>query len=143
MGAMKKDKVSRFGVSLPQQLLESFDLIIGGKGYSNRSEAIRDLIRNFIVEEEWKGESDVVGSLTLVYDHDVRGVTDKLTEMQHRFHGNIISSMHVHLDEHNCMEVLVIAGKAQDVKKIADNLIAAKGVKHGKLVMTTKGENLE
>lgn len=139
---MTKSAITRFGVSIPDQLLDKFDKLTHDKGYTNRSEAIRDLIRNHIVEEDWKGEGVVVASLTLVYDHDVRGVSDKLTEMQHYHHSNIISSMHVHLDEHNCMEVLVIEGLAGDVQKIADSLLVSRGVKHGKLVMTTKGENL-
>ncbi|RMF90887.1 MAG: nickel-responsive transcriptional regulator NikR [Methanobacteriota archaeon] len=139
---MKKEGLSRFGVSIPRQLLDRFDSVIEAKGYSNRSEAIRDLIRSYLVEEEWKAEGDVVGSLTLIYDHDVRGVSDKLTEMQHHHHGKIISSMHVHLDEHNCMEVLVITGRAGEVKGIADSLIASRGVKHGRLVTTTKGKGL-
>jgi CopG family nickel-responsive transcriptional regulator len=136
---MRKDLVSRFGVSIPDELLRSFDAVIEEKGYTNRSEAIRDLIRDLIVSEEWMGEDEVIGSLTLIYDHDVRGVSDKLTEMQHKFHGHIISSMHVHLDEHNCMEVLVMVGKAKAVKRISDTLLASRGVKHGRLVRTTKG----
>ncbi|GBE17662.1 MAG TPA: nickel-responsive transcriptional regulator NikR [Euryarchaeota archaeon] len=140
---MNEPNLTRFGISIPNKLLKKFDTLIDEKGYTNRSEAIRDLIRNFLVEEEWGGTGEVVGSLTLVYDHDVRGVSDKLTEMQHSFHGNIISSMHVHLDEHNCMEVLVIAGSVESVKKIASSLVASRGVKHGKLVMTTKGKNLD
>jgi CopG family nickel-responsive transcriptional regulator len=139
---MKSERVTRFGVSLPQKLLENFDTILDEKGYPNRSEAIRDLIRDFLVKQEWNEKGEVVGSLTLVYSHDVRGVSDKLTEMQHNYHGNIISSMHVHLDEHSCMEVLVIAGQNQDVMCIADGLIASRGVKHGKLVMTTRGKDL-
>ena len=139
---MKETNLTRFGISIPNKLLKKFDSLIDEKGYTNRSEAIRDLIRNFLVEEEWDGTGEVVGSLTLVYDHDVRGVSDKLTEIQHNFHGNIISSMHVHLDEHNCMEVLVIAGSVESVKNIASSLVASRGVKHGKLVMTTRGQEL-
>jgi CopG family nickel-responsive transcriptional regulator len=139
---MKIEKVTRFGVSLPQRLLENFDNLLAEKGYSTRSEAIRDLIRDFLVKQKWNEKGEVVGTLTLVYSHDVRGVTDKLTETQHKHHGNIISSMHVHLDQHSCMEVLVIIGEAGDVKKISDGIIASKGVKHGKLVMTTRGESL-
>ncbi len=139
---MNEPNLTRFGISIPNKLLKKFDALIDEKGYTNRSEAIRDLIRNCLVEEEWSGTGEVVGSLTLVYDHDVRGVSDKLTELQHSFHGNIISSMHVHLDEHNCMEVLVITGKAGDVKNIASSLIVSRGVKHGKLVMTTSGGDL-
>ena len=140
---MNEPNLTRFGISIPNKLLKKFDTLIDEKGYTNRSEAIRDLIRNFLVEEEWGGAGEVVGSLTLVYDHDIRGVTDKLTEMQHHYHGNIISSMHVHLDEHNCMEVLVIVGSVESVKNIASSLVASRGVKHGKLVMTTKGKNLD
>ena len=142
MNCVNETNLTRFGISIPNKLLKKFDTLIDEKGYTNRSEAIRDLIRNFLVEEEWDGNSDVVGSLTLVYDHDGRGITDKLIEMQHSFHGNIISSMHVHLDEHNCMEVLVIAGPVESVKNIASGLVASRGVKHGKLVMTTKGTNI-
>ncbi len=140
---MKKIKVSRFGVSIPRDLLKRFDGLIEKKGYDKRSEAIRDLIRNYIVEEEWNEGGRVVGTLTIVYDHDVRGITDNLTGLQHSFHGSIISSMHVHMDEHNCMELLVIDGSAEDVKKISDRLIASRGVKHGRLVMTTKGDKLK
>ena len=140
---MTEQNLTRFGISIPNKLLKKFDTLIEEKGYTNRSEAIRDLIRNFLVEEEWGGAGEVVGSLTLVYDHDIRGVTDKLTEMQHHYHGNIISSMHVHLDEDNCMEVLVIVGSVESVKNIASSLVASRGVKHGKLVMTTKGKNLD
>jgi CopG family nickel-responsive transcriptional regulator len=125
-------------------LLEQFDKILEEKGYTNRSEGIRDLIRNFIVTSQWeKEEGEAIGSLTLLYDHDVRGVSDKLTELQHTYHTNILSSMHVHLDKHNCLEVLVIRGKAKEIKKISDTLLASRGVKHGKLVMTSTGRELD
>ncbi|HEQ78104.1 MAG TPA: nickel-responsive transcriptional regulator NikR [Euryarchaeota archaeon] len=133
----------RFGVSMSPTLFDRFNRIIEKKGYTNRSEAIRDLIRDIIVQEEWKAsEKEAIASLTIVYDHDVRGVNDKLTDLQHHFHGNVISSMHVHLDEHNCMEVLVLRGKTKDIKKISDILISSRGVKHGKLVMTSIGKGL-
>jgi CopG family nickel-responsive transcriptional regulator len=123
--------------------LESFDRLIKNKGYMNRSEAIRDLIRASLVELKWEGgEEETVGTVTLVYDHHVRDLSDKLTEQQHANHDKVISALHVHLDAHNCLEVLVVRGKARDVKKIADELIRVKGVKHGKLVMTTTGEEL-
>lgn len=129
--------VTRFGVSIDEKLLERFDELIGEKGYANRSEAIRDLIRDTLVAEKWEKGKDAVGSLTLVYDHHVRGVDDKLTDLQHEHYTSVIASMHAHLDEHNCMEVIIIKGKTDDIKRIADSLIASRGVKHGKLVMTT------
>jgi CopG family transcriptional regulator, nickel-responsive regulator len=133
----------RFGISIDDKLLESFDRLIEQKGYMNRSEAIRDLIRSDLVEMQWEtGEEETVGTVTLVYNHHVRDLSEKLTEQQHSHHDQIISALHVHLDAHNCLEVLVVRGKARDVKKIADELIGVKGVKHGKLVMTTTGEEL-
>ena len=122
------EKVVRFGVSLSSELLAKFDKVIGEKNYMNRSEAIRDLIRDFLVGEEWEKGKEVVGSLTLLYDHEVRGVDERLTDIQHSHHAHIISSMHVHLDERNCIEVLMIRGIAEEVKKIADSLISARGV---------------
>jgi CopG family nickel-responsive transcriptional regulator len=134
----------RFGISIDDKLLESFDRLIELKGYMNRSEAIRDLIRATLVELRWEGgEEETVGTVTLVYNHHVRDLSDKLTEQQHTHHNQIISTLHIHLDAHNCLEVLVVRGKARDVKKIADELIGVKGVKHGKLVMTTTGEELQ
>ncbi len=135
-------KVARFSVSLDPALLEKFDGIIEEKGYTTRSEAVRDLIRAKLVEEEWKDEGEVVGSLTLVYDHDVRGIADKLTDLQHSHRLNVVSSMHVHLSEHSCMEILVIKGNARAVRRISEELLSSRGVKHGKLVMTTIGEEL-
>ena len=133
----------RFGISIDETLLESFDKLIDQKGYMNRSEAIRDLIRASLVELKWEaGEEETVGTVTLVYNHHVRDLSDKLTEHQHTHHDQIISALHVHLDAHNCLEVLVVRGKAREVKQIANELIGVKGVKHGKLVMTTTGEEL-
>lgn len=133
----------RFGISLDEKLLESFDQLIEEKSYMNRSEAIRDLIRASLVENRIAAEdAEVVGTVTLVYNHHVRDLSDKLTEQQHAHHDRIVSALHVHLDAHNCLEVLIVRGAARDVKKIADELIGVKGVKHGKLVMTTTGEGL-
>lgn len=133
----------RFGISIDDNLLEKFDRQIEHKGYMNRSEAIRDLIRASLVEDKWEaGEEETVGTVTLVYNHHVRDLSDKLTEHQHTHHDQIVSALHVHLDAHNCLEVLVVRGKAREVKQIADSLIGVKGVKHGKLVMTTTGEEL-
>src|SRR5512136_716952 len=133
----------RFGISLDEKLLASFDQLIEQKSYKNRSEAIRDLIRASLVEERLGSEDqEAVGTVTLVYNHHVRDLSDKLTEHQHTHHDRIISSLHVHLDAHNCLEVLVVRGKVREVRRIADELIGVKGVKHGKLVMTTTGEGL-
>ncbi len=137
------EKLIRFGVSMDSGLLKSFDKYITGKGYANRSEAIRDLIRNNLVEKEWKaGTRETVGTVTIVYDHHTRELSDILTNIQHQYHTSIISNLHVHLDSHNCLEILVVKGKGRDIKKIADKLIGTKGVKHGKLTTTTLGKDL-
>ena len=136
--------IKRFGVSLDSSLLRNFDSLISRKGYANRSEAIRDLIRDSLVKEEWKhGNKETVGTITFVYSHETRELTDTLTELQHHFYASIISSMHVHLDEHNCLEVIVVKGKGGNIKKIADRLIGTKGGKHGKLSLTTTGKHLK
>ncbi len=133
----------RFGISMDSELLANFDELIGLKGYMNRSEAIRDLVRNALVEDQWsRADEEIVGTVTLVYDHQTRDLSDKLTEQQHSHHGAIISALHVHLDAHHCLEVVVVRGKAGDVKKLADELIGTKGVKHGKLVTSTTGKDL-
>ena len=136
-------EITRFGVSLRSTLLEQFDELIEEKGYSNRSEAIRDLIRNRLVEEKWAQEDvEVVGAISLLYSHDVRELTHRLTEFEHDHHVAIISKMHIHLNEHNCLEILAVRGLASEVREIAEKLISTKGVKHGKLIMTTMGEGL-
>jgi CopG family nickel-responsive transcriptional regulator len=136
-------EVVRFGISADDRLLQRFDALITEKGYVNRSEAIRDLIRNSLVEEQWnRGDEETVGTVTLVYNHHTRDLADKLTEHQHSHHDAIISALHVHLDAHHCLEVVVLRGKAREVKRLADELIGTKGVKHGKLVSTTTGEGL-
>jgi len=133
----------RFGISLDEKLLDSFDQLIEQKSYMNRSEAIRDLIRASLVEERLGSENqEAVGTVTLVYNHHVRDLSDKLTEHQHSHHEQIVSSVHVHLDAHNCLEVLIIRGEVRAIKKIANELIGVKGVKHGKLVLTTTGQDL-
>lgn len=134
----------RFGISMNEKLLELFDKKIVARGYANRSEAVRDLIRNRLVELEWEDDlQEVAGTLTLVYDHHVRGLGNLLTEMQHNWHDMIITSTHVHLDHHNCLEVLVIKGPAGRVREIADRLLGVKGVKHGKLAITSTGKQLK
>lgn len=135
-------KTVRFGISLDEQLLFNFDQLIDQKKYTNRSEAIRDLIRTSLVENKSESTEEAIGTVTIIYNHHVRDLSDKLTEQQHSHHDHIISSLHVHLDAHNCLEVLVVRGTAQDIRQIADELIGIKGVKHGKLVMTTTGQDL-
>lgn len=133
----------RFGVSINESLLEDFDRLIVRKGYQNRSEAIRDLIRNQLVEMEWeKDDEEVAGTVTLIYDHHVRGLSDLLLELQHNYHHLILSTMHLHLDHHNCLEVLAVKGTAREVREVAERLISVKGVKHGKLTITSTGKNL-
>ena len=133
------EKVVRFGVSIEEKLLKVFDKLIKKKGYSSRSEAIRDLIRDETVKQILENENEtVVGTLTIVYDHDASNVTNKLLDAQHRHHKNVLSTMHVHLDEHSCLEVLVVSGKVKDVQSIADSITSIKGVKHGKLTVTKK-----
>ena len=142
-GGVKTGKTIRFGVSADSRLLEKFDEMIIEKSYTNRSEAIRDIIRDQLVEYKWaKNNGDVVGTITLVYNHESRELTEKLTEFQHQNYVNIISSLHIHLDDHNCLEVLVIKGKGQQIKTISDRLIGIKGVKHGKLAMSTTGREI-
>jgi CopG family nickel-responsive transcriptional regulator len=135
--------VVRFGVSIDSQLMKKFDALIARKGYENRSEAIRDLIRDRLVEEEWEsGDEETVGTITIVYNHHTRELEHALTDMQHQSFHQIVSALHVHLDAHNCLEVLVVKGKSKDIRKIADRLIGTRGVKHGKLAMTTTGKEL-
>jgi CopG family nickel-responsive transcriptional regulator len=134
----------RFGVSIPDDLLDKFDVLIGEKGYTNRSEAIRDLIRDRLVEDEWSAsDHEVVGTVTVVYNHEQSDLAQKLTQIQHRQHELVISSLHVHLDQHNCLEVLVLRGRSDDVKKVGQLLISTRGVKHGKITMTTTGQELD
>ncbi len=135
--------VTRFGVSLDENLLAQFDRVISRKGYTNRSEAIRDLIRENLVREQWElGTDQAVGTLTLVYNHDVRDLSDKLTDLQHAHYKTIVSALHVHLDPHHCLEVLVLRGKAKELKSIADRLIGTRGVQHGTFSATAEGRVL-
>jgi CopG family nickel-responsive transcriptional regulator len=130
----------RFGISIPRPLLESFDRLVEGAGYANRSEAIRDLIRNRLVEASWEaGTGEMIGTLTLVYDHHVHELGDALTEIQHQHHAAILSTLHIHLDAHLCLEVLVLRGAVEVIKRIADTLTVMRGVKHGKLTVTSAG----
>jgi len=130
----------RFGVSIEEDLLAQFDAQIQEKGYTNRSEAIRDLIRGQIVEQEWQSDQETVGTITLVYDHHTRELMGQLTHLQHSFEGEIKSVLHIHLDHHNCLEVLVVQAKGKLLKTFADKLGSVRGVKHSKLTMATTGK---
>ena len=137
--------LQRIGISLEDELLERFDEIIEEKGYVNRSEAIRDLIRGEIVERAWsssRSDEERVVVVTLVYDHDSSSLAQKLTHIQHENHLAVVSSLHVHMDAHNCLEVLVLRGKAKNVMSIAESLASTRGVKYGKVVPATTGQDL-
>ena len=135
--------VQRFGVSIDNKLMKKFDDLIERKGYQARSEAIRDLIRDRLVEEEWEaGDRETVGTITIIYNHHTRELDHALNDLQHQSFHQIVSTLHVHLDAHNCLEVLVVKGKGGDIRRISDRLIGTKGVKHGKLTMTTTGSEL-
>lgn len=130
--------LSRIGIALDSELLERFDRSIAQRGYTNRSEAFRDLIRDRLVSEQTAvPNATVVGTVTLIYDHHAHGVTDKLAEIQHEHHQLIVSTSHAHLDLESCLEVLIVHGKSAQVEQLADRLIGLKGVQHGRLVMTT------
>ncbi len=135
-------KLIRFGVSIPESLSKKFDEHIRKKHYSNRSEALRDLIRKELIQEEIEQDMEVVGVVNLLYDHHKRELTDKLTELQHNHHHIVLSTMHIHLDHRNCLEVILLRGRSQEVKDLADALIATKGVKHGNLNLTSTGKHL-
>ena len=138
------EEVVRFGVSISARLLERFDGLIAAKGSTNRSEAIRDLIRDRLVEVESEADEGVViGALILVYDHETRALGDRMTHMQHHAGRVVISAMHVHLNDRDCLEVLALNGPGGAVRELADRLLSLKGVKHGKLVITGSGEGAE
>lgn len=137
-------KLKRFGVAMEEGLLKKLDKITISKGYINRSEAIRDFVRDQLVEDAWAiPGKEVVGVLTMVYDHHARLLAEKLADIQHDFHENIIATTHIHLDHHNCAEVVIMKGAGMVIKKLSDKLISTKGVKHGKLTMTSTGKELE
>jgi len=135
-------EIVRFGVSLEKELLEKFDKLSKEKQYPNRSEAIRDLIREELVKREWVEGKEVAGAITLVFDHHKRELMNTLTDIQHDFYQLIISSQHVHLDHDNCLEIIVVRGKPRGVKELADKLRATKGVKYGSLSIATTGKGL-
>ena len=132
----------RFGVSLEKELIDDFDKHIESRGYKNRSEAIRDLIREDLVKKEWLSDSEVAGAITMNYDHHHRELVNKLMDIQHDFQGLVISTQHVHLDHHTCLEIIAVKGKARTVEKLANQLKAQKGVIHVALSMSTTGKSL-
>jgi CopG family transcriptional regulator, nickel-responsive regulator len=137
--------LQRIGISLEEDLLERFDELIAEKGYVNRSEAVRDLIRAELVARSWstsRSDEERVAVVTLVYDHDASSLAQKLAHIQHENHRAVVSALHVHMDEHNCLEVLVLRGGAREVLRMGESLAATKGVKYGKLVPATTGHDL-
>jgi CopG family nickel-responsive transcriptional regulator len=132
----------RFGVSLEQELLVKFDKRIKTKKYTNRSEAIRDLLREDLVKQEWKENQEIAGAITLIYDHHKRELVNTLLDIQHDFGSVIISSQHVHLDHDHCLEILAVKGSPKRVQELADSLRSLKGVKHGMLNMSTTGKGI-
>jgi CopG family nickel-responsive transcriptional regulator len=133
----------RFGVSLEKTLLEKFDVFIKERNYTNRSEAIRDLIRQELIKKEWLQGEDVAGTITLVYDHHKRDLLNKLTDIQHDYQKLIISTQHIHLDHDNCLEIIAARGNPVNLQKLADSIKAIKGVKHGTLSMSSVGKNID
>ena len=133
----------RTGISLEKELLEKFDRVIHRKGYGNRSEAIRDLVRACVVDEDVEKNRITVGTLTLVYDHHKPGLATRLIALQHDMHGQVLAATHVHLDHHYCLEVIIMKGKSKELQEIADRMLALRGVELGKLVLTNSGKDLK
>jgi CopG family nickel-responsive transcriptional regulator len=136
-------ELTRTGVSIEEELLKQFDRVIAKRGYKNRSEAIRDLIRESLVSEAIDQNKQVVATLSMIYDHHKPDLSNKLIEIQHHSHGNVMAATHVHLDADNCLEVVIMKGRSGEVQHLADHMLAMRGVKHGKLVVTTTGKDLK
>ena len=131
------EKITRFGVSIEPDLLKKFDKIIKKKGYTNRSEAIRDIIRkNLITEKTEDPNTEAIGTLTMIYDHHAGNLTNRLLDLQHDHHKEILTTTHIHVDHDTCLEVLVLKGKTGNIQKLADNIKSLKGIKHGEIVIT-------
>ncbi len=135
-------ELARTGLSIDRELLARFDLAIAKKRYKNRSEAVRDLIRDHLVSEEADSDKLVVGTLTIVYDHHRPNLTEKLVEAQHRAGSKVLAATHVHLDHHNCLEVVIMKGRGGELNDLANGILSLRGVKHGKLVITTTAKDL-
>lgn len=134
--------LKRFSISLDENLLANFDAFIRQRKYNNRSEAIRDLIRTSFVKDEWAADKKVIGVITLVYDHHRHKVQEKITELQHDFHHQIVSTTHIHVDHDNCLEVIIVRGKALTIRDLSERLTALRGVKNGNLAMSSTGGKL-
>ncbi|MCX7917000.1 MAG: nickel-responsive transcriptional regulator NikR [bacterium] len=137
------EKLKRFGVSMNLELLRKFDDFIKKHKYKNRSEAIRDMIREKFVEEEWEKDRNVAGCIVIVYEHDVREIVDKIIDIQHKFSRNIISTQHIHMDKENCMEIVAVKGKVEKIKELYFYLKALKGVKYSAITKATTGKRIE
>lgn len=135
-------QIVRFGISMEADLLKKFDKLIAKEQYSNRSEAIRDLIRKDLVKKEWESEAIVIGSISMVYDHHKRELVEKLTDIQHDFHSLVVSTQHIHVDHNNCFEVVIVKGKAGFVRKLAQKMQVEKGVKYLNLSISTTGQGI-
>jgi len=137
-------ELARFSVAIPDDLLMAFDGLVARRGITkNRSEVIRDLIRDALVDEEWDDpDLETIGTLTLVFNHHATDLQNKLDDIQHAHREQIISAMHVHLDDDNCLEVIAMRGRSEDIQAIADAILGVKGVKHGQLSATTTGKYL-
>ena len=136
-------ELARTGVSLDEELLNEFDRLIAKRGYKNRSEAFRDLIREALLSETVDSNKPVVGTLTLVYDHHIPGLSERLTEAQHSAGAMVLAATHVHLDHNYCLEVVIMKGKSRELQEIADRMLALRGVELGKLVLTNSGKDLK
>jgi CopG family transcriptional regulator, nickel-responsive regulator len=135
--------MERFTISLETELLKGFDGYLREHKYNNRSEAVRDLIRQSLVRQEWDADDEVVGVITLVYSHNQRQLQDRLTEVQHVFHHRVVSTTHIHLDDDNCLEVIIARGKASQLRSLAQQLIALRGVKNGSLNTSSTGKHIQ
>lgn len=132
----------RFGVAVDEELLKKFDKLTVERGYANRSEALRDLMRDALVQQQWQANEEVVGVVTLLYDHHARNLEAQLTDIQHKYHEQILSTMHIHLDHDHCLEVVAVRGTGRQIEELATKLIGMKGVRHGKLTATSTGRGL-
>ena len=136
-------KIVRFGVSLEKELLARFDQLIKEKNYTNRSEAIRDLIRQELVKKQWQQGKEIAGAIIFIYNHHKRELLNKITDIQHGFQKVIISTQHIHLDHNNCLEIIAVRGNPKEAQKLTNNLKAIKGVKHATLSMSSTGKNID
>jgi CopG family transcriptional regulator, nickel-responsive regulator len=142
-GGLLMSDLYRFGVSLEKDLIDEFDSHIKARNYKNRSEAIRDLIRADLIKKQWLCDNEVAGAITMNFDHHKRELVNKLMDIQHDFLNVIISSQHIHIDHHNCLEILAVQGKAKILETLASALRSQVGVKHVALTMSTTGRALK